>query len=109
MAKKLKMKRPGSSSEGRPQDRWRFKLYVAGLNGKSLVALTNLKRICVERLAGNYEVEVVDLLKKPALAKSDEIVAIPTLVRAAPEPMRRVLGDLSNTERVLSGLALGPQ
>ncbi len=86
--------------------RWHLRLYIAGSRGRSDVALMNLKKFCAERLRGNCLVEVIDLLENPARAKSDHIVAIPTLVRAGPGPMRRVLGDLSNLERVLGGLKL---
>jgi circadian clock protein KaiB len=80
---------------------WEFYLYVAGQRPKSLKAVENLKRMCEEHLAGRYRIEVIDLLKNPKLAKEDEIVAIPTLVRKMPEPMRRVIGDLSNLEKAL--------
>jgi circadian clock protein KaiB len=85
---------------------WHLRLYVAGQSPKSLRALTNLKTLCEEHVAGPYEVEVIDLLERPELARSDDIVAIPTLVRRMPLPLRRVIGDLSNTERVLVGLSL---
>jgi circadian clock protein KaiB len=84
-------------------------LYVAGQTAKSLVAFANLKRICEEHLAGEYHIEVVDLLKNPQLAKGDQILALPTLVRKLPEPVRKIIGDLSNTERVLVGLDLRPR
>lgn len=90
------------------EDRWTLRLYVAGKTPKSVAALANLKRVCEEYLAGKYTIEVVDLLVDPALARSDQIVAIPTLVRKLPEPIRRIIGDLSNTERVLVGLQLCP-
>jgi circadian clock protein KaiB len=77
---------------------------VAGQTRKSMAALANLQRICDEHLAGRYRVEVIDLLKDPALARSDQILAIPTLVRKLPPPIKKILGDLSNTERVLVGL-----
>ena len=86
--------------------KWELKLYVAGQTAKSLQAFANLKRICEEHLAGEYHIEVVDLLKNPQLAKGDQILAIPTLVRKLPEPVRKIIGDLSNTERVLVGLDL---
>lgn len=85
---------------------WELRLYVAGKTPKSLAALVNLKQICEEHLAGKYEIEVVDLLENPQLAEGDQIVAIPTLVRKLPEPVRKIIGDLSNTERVLVGLQL---
>ena len=85
---------------------WDLKLYVAGQTAKSLQAFANLKKICEEHLAGAYRIEVVDLLKNPQLAKGDQILAVPTLVRKLPEPVRKIIGDLSNTERVLVGLDL---
>jgi circadian clock protein KaiB len=86
--------------------KWNLKLYTAGQSPKSLAALANLKRVCEEHLAGRYSIEVIDLLKNPRLAKDDQIVAIPTLVRKLPEPLRRIVGDLSDTERTLVGLQL---
>jgi len=83
---------------------WDLRLYVAGQTPKSVTALQNLKRLCESHLAGRYRIEIVDLLKNPQLAKSDQILAIPTLVRKLPEPMRKIIGDLSQTERVLVGL-----
>ena len=85
---------------------WELKLYVAGQTAKSLQAFANLKRICEEHHPGEYRIEVVDLLKNPQLAKGDQILALPTLVRKLPEPVRKIIGDLSNTERVLVGLDL---
>jgi circadian clock protein KaiB len=86
--------------------RWDLRLYTAGQSPKSLAALANLKKVCDEHLAGRYSIEVIDLLKNPRLAKDDQIVAIPTLVRKLPEPLRRIVGDLSDTERTLVGLQL---
>jgi circadian clock protein KaiB len=86
--------------------KWELKLYVAGQTTKSLQAFANLKRICDEHLAGEYHIEVIDLVRNPQLAKGDQILALPTLVRNLPEPVRRIIGDLSNTERVLVGLDL---
>lgn len=86
-----------------------LRLYVAGQTPKSMLAFANLKKICEEHLAGRYEIEVVDLLKNPTLARGDQILAIPTLVRKLPEPVRKIIGDLSNTERVLIGLDLLPR
>jgi len=83
---------------------WELRLYVAGQTPKSLAAFANLKKICEEHLAGEYQIEIIDLLKKPQLAADDQILAIPTLVRKLPEPLRKIIGDLSNTERVLVGL-----
>lgn len=85
---------------------YELRLYVAGQTPKSLAAFANLKKICEEHLAGQYHIEVVDLLKKPQLASGDQILAIPTLVRKLPEPIKKIIGDLSNTERVLIGLDL---
>jgi circadian clock protein KaiB len=89
-------------------ERWDLRLYTAGQSPKSLAALSNLKRICDEHLAGRYSIEVIDLMKNPRLAKDDEIVAIPTLVRKLPAPLRKIIGDLSNEERALVGLQLRP-
>lgn len=85
-----------------------LRLYVAGETPRSLAAINNLKRICDEHLAGRYSVEVIDLLENPQLARNDQILAIPTLVRKLPSPVRKVIGDLSKTERVLVGLDLRP-
>lgn len=87
---------------------WRLRLYVAGESPKSLEAFVNLKRLCENHLADRYEIEVVDLLENPQLARGDEIVAIPTLVRQLPAPIRKIIGDLSDTNRVLVGLQLRP-
>jgi circadian clock protein KaiB len=93
-----------------PSDTWELRLYVAGQTPRSIAAFANLKKLCQEHLAAKkYSIEVVDLLKNPALAKGDQILAIPTLVRKLPQPMRKILGDLSNTERVLVGLDLRPR
>ncbi|MGD0022356.1 MAG: circadian clock KaiB family protein [Smithellaceae bacterium] len=83
---------------------WRLRLYVAGQTPKSITAFANLKKICEEHLAGKYKIEVIDLLKNPKLAKGHQIVAIPTLVREIPEPLKKIIGDLADTERVLVGL-----
>jgi circadian clock protein KaiB len=87
---------------------WELRLYVAGKSAKSVAAFQNLSRLCEEHLAGKYRIEVVDLLVNPQLAKGDQIVAIPTLVRKIPAPIRKVIGDLSNVERTLVGLQLRP-
>jgi len=84
--------------------KWNLRLYVAGQTPKSVMALANLKRICDEHMQGKYSVEVIDLMENPQLARRDQIVAIPTLVRELPSPLKRIIGDLSNTERVLVGL-----
>lgn len=88
------------------EDRWILRLYVAGQTPKSLTAFANLKKICEQHLANRYTIEVIDLTKQPQLAQNDQIVALPTLVRKLPEPIRRVIGDLSNLERVLVGMDL---
>lgn len=88
---------------------WLLRLYVAGQTSKSLAALTNLHRICEEHLQGRYEIEVIDLMERPQLAEGDKIVAIPTLVRKLPEPIRRIIGDLSDTEKAMVGLQLKPR
>jgi circadian clock protein KaiB len=87
---------------------WELRLYVAGQTPKSVKAFANLKRICEEHLAGQYRIEVIDLMKNPGLAQQDQILAIPTLVRKLPEPVRQIIGDLANTERVLMGLEIRP-
>ena len=91
------------------RDFWDLRLYVAGQTPKSVSALANLKKFCEEHLAGQYRIEVVDLVANPQLARSDQILAIPTLVRRLPEPIRKIIGDLSNTERVLVGLDIRPR
>ena len=91
------------------EEKWLLRLYTAGQSPRSLAALDNLKRICEEHLSGRYSIEVVDLLKNPRLAKDDQIVAIPTLVRQLPPPLRKIIGDLSDTERALVGLQLRPR
>jgi circadian clock protein KaiB len=88
------------------QKEWELRLYVAGMTPKCLAALANLKKICKEHLEGRYTIEIIDLLENPKLAQGDQILAIPTLVRKLPEPVRKIIGDLSNTERVLVGLDL---
>ncbi|AFY48471.1 KaiB domain-containing protein [Nostoc sp. PCC 7524] len=87
-------------------DIWELRLYVAGQTPKSLKAFANLKKICEEHLEGRYRIEVIDLLENPQLAKGDQILAIPTLVRKLPEPVKQIIGDLSNTQKVLVGLDL---
>jgi circadian clock protein KaiB len=85
---------------------WLLRLYVADGSPRSLRAVANLKTLCEEHLAGRYEIEIVDLVEQPWLARSDDILAIPTLVRRLPAPLRKIIGDLSNTERVLTGLRI---
>ena len=89
-------------------EKWDLRLYVAGQTPRSVAAFANLKRICEEHLAGRYNIEVIDLLKHPQLAAGDQILAIPTLVRKLPQPIRRIVGDLRDTERALVGLQLRP-
>lgn len=88
---------------------WELRLYVAGQSAKSVTAYANLKKLCEEHLPGRYSIEIIDLLETPQLAKGDQIVAIPTLVRKLPEPIRKIIGDLSNTEKTLVGLQLRPR
>jgi len=88
---------------------WHLRLYVAGQSPKSLTAFANLKRVCDEYLESRYEIEIVDLAENPQLAAADEIIAIPTLVRRFPQPIRRLIGDLSDIDRVLAGLQLQPR
>jgi circadian clock protein KaiB len=86
---------------------WHLKLYVAGASPKSLKAFANLRKLCEEHLQGRYTIEIIDLVQRPGLARTDDIVAIPTLVRTLPAPMRKIIGDLSNTDRVLLSLQVG--
>jgi circadian clock protein KaiB len=90
-------------------ERWDLRLYVAGQTDKSLRAISNLNRICKEHLEGRYSIQVIDLLEHPQLAAGDQILALPTLVRRLPEPVKKILGDLSNEDRVLVGLDIRPQ
>ena len=92
-------------ADGKPET-WQLRLYVAGETPRAGAALANLKRVCEEHLSGRYTIEVVDLLKNPRLAAGDQILAVPTLVRRLPPPMKKIIGDLSNEERVLVGLDL---
>jgi len=87
---------------------WELRLYTAGQTPKSLAAFANLKALCEEHLAGKYTIEIIDLVANPRLAQGDQIIAIPTLVRKLPQPIRKIIGDLSNTERVMVGLDLRP-
>jgi len=87
---------------------WQLRLYVAGATAKSVAALANLRRLCEEHLPGRYDIEVIDLLVNPKLAAGDQILAVPTLVRRLPEPIKKIIGDLSNEERVLVGLDIHP-
>ncbi len=99
----------GNHRKAPKQDTYVLRLYVAGQTPRCVRAFANLKKICEEHLAGTYRIEVIDLLENPMLARGDQILAIPTLVRKLPEPVRKIIGDLSNTERVLVGLDLQPR
>ena len=98
--------RNGHAVQAMEPKQWQLRLYVAGQTPKSVTAFDNLQRLCEEHLAGQFEIEVIDLIENPRLAKEDHIVAIPTLVRKLPEPIRKIIGDLSDTERTLVGLQL---
>ena len=109
MIEKAKTESPRKSRTTSVDETWQLRLYVAGQTSKSIAAFANLKRICAEHLeGGQYSIEVVDLLVNPQLAKGDQILAVPTLVRKLPEPIKKIIGDLSNTERVLVGLDIKP-
>src|ERR1700680_386702 len=102
-------RKPHAAKTSRPAttpraDFWELRLYVAGQSPNSMAAIANLKKICEDQLAGKYRIEVIDLLEKPQLAKGDQIVAIPTLVRRLPPPVKKIVGNLSKTERALVGL-----
>jgi len=97
---------PGAKARKTASGKYVLRLYVAGLMPKSTLAIANLKRICEENLHGQYELEVIDLYQQPQLAQGDQIVAVPTLIKKLPPPLRRIIGDMSNTERVLVGLDL---
>ena len=99
---------PSEPDKKTKPETWHLRLYVAGQTPKSIAAFANLKKICEDHLKGKYTIEVIDLLENPRLAKGDQILAIPTLVRKLPVPIRKIIGDLSNTERVLVGLNLYP-
>lgn len=96
------------AAPARPKVEWNLRLYVAGQTERSMAALANLRKICEEYLAGRYDIEVIDLLVNPRLAAGDQILAVPTLVRKLPEPIKKIIGDLSNEERVLVGLDIKP-
>ena len=98
-------RRPGKT---RRKDFYRLRLYIAGQTPNSVAAIANLKKICEDKLRGKYRIEVVDLLEKPQLAKGDQIIAIPTLVRRLPAPVKKIIGNLSKTESVIVGLDLQP-
>jgi len=101
---------PGNNLKAHPFKRpvWELRLYVAGMTPASIRAFENLKRLCEEHMHGAYKIQVVDLLERPMLARGDQIIAVPTLVRRLPTPVKKIIGDLSNTERVLVGLDLRP-
>jgi circadian clock protein KaiB len=101
-------KRSSAAGQEAPLE-WDLRLYIAGRTPKCMAAFTNLKKLCKEHMEGQYRIEVIDLLENTHLAKGDQILAIPTLVRKLPEPIKKIIGDLSNTERVLVGLDLRPR
>lgn len=103
---KSKTSRPKEKPVKAKADKWILRLYIAGQTPRAITAFNNLKSICENQLKGNYKIEVIDLLKKPQLARDEQILAIPTLVRKLPVPVRKIIGDLSNTEPVLVGLDL---
>jgi circadian clock protein KaiB len=98
-----------AGSDGRDQERFELRLYVAGQSPKSVQAIENLRRVCEEYLPGRYNIELIDLVEHPRLVRGDEIIAVPTLVRRLPEPMRKIIGDLSDTDTVLVGLQIRPK
>ena len=93
-----------TSARKKPKEVWDLRLYVAGQTPKSILALANLKKLCQEHLSEKYNIEIIDLVRNPQLARKDQILAIPTLVRNLPQPIKKIIGDLSNTEKVLLGL-----
>ena len=100
------MTRTRTNAQKRTRKTWELRLYIAGQTARAIAAFTNLKKICEERLAGEYSIEVIDLLENPMLARGDQILAVPTLVRRLPTPIKKIIGDLSDEERVLVGLDL---
>ena len=104
----MSMQESKARKKTRTKPEWQLRLYVAGQTAKSQTAFANLKRICETHLAGRYELEVIDLLLNPQLAAGDQILAVPTLVRKLPAPIKKIIGDLSNEERVLVGLDVKP-
>jgi circadian clock protein KaiB len=108
--KQTRRTKNGHSPQAQVDDsgHWNLRLYVAGQTPRSLTAFKNLKEICEAHLKGKYHIEVIDLMENPTLARGDQILAIPTLVRKLPQPIRKIIGDLSNTERVLVGLDIQP-
>ncbi|HEX8461875.1 MAG TPA: circadian clock KaiB family protein [Segetibacter sp.] len=97
-----------NNTESAIEEKWELRLYVAGKTTKSVAAINNLNKLCEEHLKGKYVIEVIDLLVHPQLAEGDQIFAIPTLVKKVPEPIRKIIGDLSNQEKVLVGLNIRP-
>jgi circadian clock protein KaiB len=105
MSDRTSRKESPDEHPGEPFDNlWEFKLYVAGHTPRSVTAIANLKALCEEHMPGRYKIDIIDLIERPELARTDQVVAIPTLVRKLPGPIRRIIGDLSNTERVLVSL-----
>jgi circadian clock protein KaiB len=105
-ARPLSLQEIGERNETAANEVWQLRLYIAGQTPRSLAAFANLKQICEEHLAGRYNIEIVDLVKHPQLAAGDQILAIPTLVRKLPQPLRKIVGDLRDTERALVGLQI---
>ena len=101
-------KKKPASAKAEIREMWNLRLYVAGKTQRAITAFENLEKICEEHMAGKYSIEVIDLLKNPQLARGDQIIAVPTLVRKLPKPVRKIIGDLSNKEKVLVGLDLRP-
>ncbi len=99
----------GAVKKQEPNKQWMLRLYVAGQTPKAMKAFSNLQKICKEHLKGEYSIEVIDLLENPQLARGDQILAVPTLVRRLPPPLKKIIGDLSNTDRVLIGLDIKPK
>jgi circadian clock protein KaiB len=108
-AAKRRAAKPARTSSASDHAEWNLRLYVAGQTPRSLAAFANLKRICEQHLNGRYRLEVIDLVKAPQLAQTDQILALPTLVRKLPAPIKRIIGDLSNLERVMIGMDLRPR
>ena len=102
----MQLSEHGPTTPSSAEQTYSLRLYVAGQTPKSVLAFTNLKQICEQHLLGRYDIEIIDLLENPQLARGDQILAVPTLVRRLPEPIKKIIGDLSNTERVLVGLDL---
>lgn len=102
----MNKKFPKSAKKAKIKSEWQLRLYIAGQSAKSIAALANLKLLCDAHLVGRYEIEVIDLLENPRLAAADRILAVPTLVRKLPEPVKKIIGDLSQTERIMLGLDL---